>query len=248
MRPWNVAHRVRGWRWAVSGGAGGSADPSVSSQPVNQNGTNIPGATAGTYTTPATSVADSGAEYSVAFTNSAGMVTSNSATLTVHGYSLVANASGGTYALTECVKDNSTGLVWEGKNPGNSPSGTARLATSRYTNYDSTTSLQRVLYPPTQAEIDDITNSIGYRNSVNAGALCGFTDWRLPTNEELQGILAISGSPRIDTTWFPNTQAWYYWSSSPYVGDVGNAWNVDFSDGLVDYYYRYDLNLVRLVR
>ena len=83
---------------------------------------------------------------------------------------------------------------------------------------------------------------------MNAGALCGFTDWRLPTNEELQGILASSGSPRIDTTWFPNTQAWYYWSSSPYVGDVGNAWNVDFSDGLVDYYYRYDLNLVRLVR
>jgi hypothetical protein len=46
--------------------------------------TAIAGATAGTYTTPATTTADNGASFQVVVTNSAGSVTSNSATLTVN--------------------------------------------------------------------------------------------------------------------------------------------------------------------
>ena len=217
-----------------------------------KGGTDIAGATASTYTTPATSMADSGAVFTVVVINSAGNATSSSATLTVNQrYSLVANASGGTYALTECVKDNSTGLVWEGKNPVGS---TSRLGTSAYTNYDDANSAQKwvsgaTYVNPTQAQIDASTNSIGYKNAVNASALCGYTDWRLPTNEELEGILASSGSPRIDTTWFPNTQAWLYWSSSPEVGYSSNAWNVYFSNGYVYYGGSRNGNLhVRLVR
>ena len=48
-----------------------------------KNHSNIDGATSSTYTTPATSSADSGAMYSVSVSNSAGTVTSNQATLTV---------------------------------------------------------------------------------------------------------------------------------------------------------------------
>ena len=48
-----------------------------------KGGTDIAGATASTYTTPATSMADSGAAYSVSVSNSEGSVTSNNATLTV---------------------------------------------------------------------------------------------------------------------------------------------------------------------
>ena len=213
-----------------------------------KNGTDISGATASTYTTPATVIGDNGAVFTVVVSNSAGNATSNSATLTVNQrYSLVANASGGTYALTECVKDNTTGLVWEGKNPAGS---TSRLGTSTYTNYDSTSSAQKSNGTnPTQTEIDASTNSIGYKNSVNTSALCGYTDWRMPTKDELSAILASSGSPLIDTTWFPNTQASYYWSSAPYVGGSGYAWGVYFIGGYVNYggsrsnYYH-----VRLVR
>ena len=53
------------------------------------------------------------------------------------------------------------------------------------------------------------TNSIGYKNSVNTSALCGFTDWRMPTVDELVGILDRSQAtsyPKIDSTWFPNTR------------------------------------------
>ena len=188
--------------------------------------TDIPGATSSDYTTPAMSYAGNGALYSVEVSNSAGKATSSSATLTVgktstpKSYGLVANASDGLYDATECVQDNNTGLVWEGK--------TDSLATSRrgidsYTNYDDVNSAQKwysaAYVNPTQEDIDDSTNSIGYLNTVNTSALCGYTDWRMPTSDELQGILASGGSPRIDTAWFPNTQANFYWSKSPYVGN-----------------------------
>ena len=224
-----------------------------------KNGSDIAGATSSTYTTPATVIGDNGAVFSVEVRNSLGpAVTSSSATLKVFAtrYIEVANASGGTYARTECVKDNITGLIWEGKNPAGS---TSRLGTGNYTNFDSTSSAQKwvsgnTYVNPTPAEIDASTNSIGYKNEVNTSALCGFTDWRLPTKEELAGIVASSGSPRIDITWFPNTQENFYWSSSPSVSESNNvwsdnAWSVSFYNGNVSNFYRYYGNIaVRLVR
>ena len=49
----------------------------------SKNGSPISGATASSYTTPATATSDSGSTFSVVVTNSGGNVTSNSATLTV---------------------------------------------------------------------------------------------------------------------------------------------------------------------
>ena len=222
-----------------------------------KNGINITGgsgATTNSYTTPDMGYAGNGAVYSVVVSNSAGSVTSSSARLTVNktttlqSYGQVANASDGLYAKTECVQDNNTGLIWEGKNPGAIGSG-SRLGTSTYTNYDSTASGQKDDGSnPTQTEIDAITNSIGYKNSVNTSALCGYTDWRLPTKEELQGIVASSGNPKIDTTWFPDTRAAAYWSSSPHVVYASYAWSVGFDYGLANGYDRDYYGHVRLVR
>ena len=49
-----------------------------------KNGTPIAGATSSTYTTPATTTADSGSQFTITVSNSAGSVTSNAATLTVN--------------------------------------------------------------------------------------------------------------------------------------------------------------------
>ena len=218
----------------------------------------IPGATSSMYTTPAMGYAGNGAVYSVVVSNNAGTVTSSTATLTVsktstaQSYGYVANASDGLYDKTECVQDNNTGLIWEGKTA--SPA-TSRLGTRTYTNYDSTSSAQKpnglTSVNPTQTEIDAITNSIGYRDSVRTSNLCGYNDWRLPTKEELQGIV-VSGSgsnPKIDTEWFPNTQNHAYWSSSPDVGYFYNSWFLNFSNGNVySHYGRNNDFHVRLVR
>jgi hypothetical protein len=105
-----------------------------------------------------------------------------------------------------CVKDNVTGLIWENKTDGG-----LRDWTVSYTNYDSTTALQKwngaSYVAPTQAEIDAPTNSVGFKNAVNSAGLCGASDWRLPTADELQGLV-INGpvaviTPVIDGDWFP---------------------------------------------
>ena len=145
----------------------------------------------------------------------------------------------GNYPITDCVKDNSTGLTWEGK-----PTGGFRASSNYYTNYDSTTALQNcsgsTCVAPTQSQIDAATNSIGYKNAVNASALCGYTDWRLPTLTELQSLVLTGvGSPTIDTTWFPNTQPWYM-TSTPDSSFAGSAWFVGFVSGATTTGYRYN--------
>jgi hypothetical protein len=81
--------------------------------------------------------------------------------------------------------------------------------------------------------------------------LCGATDWRLPTADELQGLVdygvAYPG-PTIDATWFPNTQGNAFWSSSPYVGRANGAWYVSFGYGYVSNSDRSNTYYVRLVR
>jgi hypothetical protein len=58
-----------------------------------KSGTAISGATSASYTTPAETTGDNGAQFSVVVSNSAGSVTSSAATLTVNAATLVLNAS-----------------------------------------------------------------------------------------------------------------------------------------------------------
>jgi Protein of unknown function (DUF1566) len=133
----------------------------------------------------------------------------------ITGFGYVNNPAGGNYG-NQCAKDYATGLIWEGKNPNPAhPQGIGRT----YTNYDNTAATQvRVSTPacpsctrqPTAAEVSAATNSLGYRNSINSIALCGFSDWRLPTSDELIALGKLS-SKLAD---FPETSSGTYWSSS----------------------------------
>jgi hypothetical protein len=134
------------------------------------------------------------------------------------------------YSSTECVKDNVTGLIWEGK----TATGT-RAGSTLYSYVGSNA--------PTDAS--------GYVNLVNNMALCGYGDWRLPTVEELQGIVnfgLVGGGPKITTSRFPNTMAADYWAGGSYSGNASQAWVVGFATG---YRYRAERSSphhVRLVR
>src|SRR5439155_3728566 len=57
----------------------------------NKNGTAITGATSSTYTTPATTNSDSGAQFTVVVSNTVGSVTGSPATLTVNSSGSIIN-------------------------------------------------------------------------------------------------------------------------------------------------------------
>jgi hypothetical protein len=67
------------------------------------------------------------------------------------------------------------------------------------------------------------TNAINWAESLSFAT---YTDWRLPNRRELQSL----GGPYINRTFFPNTQTWY-WSSSTCAGSTTTAWYLAFSDG-----------------
>ena len=146
-----------------------------------------------------------------------------------------------------CTQDNVTGLMWEVK----TTSGLRNWSTT-YTNYDSATANQKGTgTPPTQTEIDLATNSIGFINAVNATNLCGYSDWRMPTTDELLSIVdygVASSGPTVDANWFPNTQSNVFWASSPYVASPVLAWYVSLLNGYVDFGSRTVSYYVRLVR
>lgn len=169
------------------------------------------------------------------------------------GYSVVfkacdANDEATYYDETECVRDNQSGLIWEGKTLLG-----LRAGDGKYNNLDSTSLLQipanNVPTPalparaPTQAEIDSPNNSIGYKNTVNALKLCGASNWRMPTKEELQGIRTAGSTTgtttQIDLTWFPNTNLnGYYATSTPFGTQAELSSVVQFGAGTVDNWLR----------
>jgi len=71
---------------------------------------------------------------------------------------------------------------------------------------------------------------------TNAAALCGFSDWRLPSRTELQSLVNYGSLDlyfSIDTNWFPDTRIGAYYSATPYAPNLKNVWLVDFIRGNV---------------
>jgi hypothetical protein len=120
-----------------------------------------------------------------------------------------------------CVQDNVTGLMWEVKTTGN------WAATYNY------------------------AAASGVADTANTASLCNLRGWRLPTPDELQGLVDYSVAtpgPTIDTTWIPNTKGSVFWSASSYVAGANQAWGVDFSNGFVGPYPNTEAHYVRVVR
>jgi len=94
--------------------------------------------------------------------------------------------------------------------------------------------------------------ALDYVAGMNSGSgTYGFTDWRLPNIKELS-TLVDSGlpypGPTINTSYFPDTVAFRYWSSTIFAGYAADAWVVYFNEGDVYYNPEYYGNCVRAVR
>jgi len=146
-----------------------------------------------------------------------------------------------------CTRDNVTGLIWEVKV---NDSDQLRHTNHLYTWFDGTDgSVGTDTCNGTLSAYSNQCNIDNYRLAVNAVELCGFNDWRVPTLRELLSIVHHGTSnPAIDTTFFPNTQIFVYWSSDVFASNPTVAWEVYFVTGDTNVSSRTIGSRVRLVR
>lgn len=97
----------------------------------------------------------------------------------------------------------------------------------------------------------------------------GYSDWRLPTAEEVQTLVICTNGVSIDKAWrtscmlngmsnfikptidiesFPNTSSSYFWTSSEVERDKSHAWIISFYSGSGSWGKKNGKNAVRLVR
>ncbi|MEN9596002.1 MAG: hypothetical protein RL236_436, partial [Pseudomonadota bacterium] len=152
-----------------------------------------------------------------------------------------------------CTKDNKTGLIWEVK----TTDGGLRDYQNSYSWYEPDASKNGGAsgYQNYGTCKGSNCDTYAFTNAVNVKGLCGKNDWRMPTIDELKGLLTttptvnqpLNSKLYIDATYFPNTNYWF-WSSSPFAVSSGSAWVVYFGYGNSYYNYKSLSVNVRLVR
>jgi hypothetical protein len=93
------------------------------------------------------------------------------------------------------------------------------------------------------------SEAISYCKNLNYG---GYSDWRLPTIEELYSITdqRKSSAPFVNSE-FNNIKSGFsdwYWSSTEYNGNKSYSWKLNFYNGYDNYYNRSNSSCVRCLR
>lgn len=129
-----------------------------------------------------------------------------------------------------CVLDNHTGLLWEAK--------TADAGLHDYNNRYTWYNPDNLVNGGYVGLKNEGKNTLVYVQTVNQQGLCGYKDWRLPTQEQLQSIVDYGRSyPAIDTNYFPYTQAEGYWTSESLANSILVA-GVNFNYGILENLYK----------
>lgn len=141
-----------------------------------------------------------------------------------------------------CVKDNVTQLFWEVKTT------TSDIHNKNYVYQWGGISAQGRDHPNRKGEyFEPSWNELVLGSNDNN--FCGFTNWRVPTINELSGLTNLNGSnPAIDTIYFPNTRSYWFWSSTPVSGVDESAFLEGFIKGDSSFTSRASNFHVRLVR
>ena len=122
-----------------------------------------------------------------------------------------------------CVRDEVTGLTWEVKTSAGLRAGDGAYRFEVVGGFSLSRPCNGLAVCSTQAYIDEI----------NANSLCGFSDWRLPTRNELFGLVDFGAEgAAIDTNYFPNAKLIQaYWSDTGDGLTPSRVRTVTFNDG-----------------
>ena len=152
-----------------------------------------------------------------------------------------------------CVLDNVTGLVWEVKTDDgglhDKDDKYSWYNTDPYTNGGSEgyANNSTICYGYDSSNPATYCNTEAFSSRVNSNSLCGYSNWRLPSKEEVYSIVDYgSYSPAIDISYFPNSSD-RVWTSSPIPGESYDLWYVSLANG-INGPAKYDTTLsIRLV-
>ena len=140
--------------------------------------------------------------------------------------------SGETIALESeswsCVLDDETSLVWEVK----SEKKGIQYALNTYTWFDGESGRDNGTFTK-NCYWGKNCNTESFIKDINKAELCSYSDWRLPTREELNSIVDYYGESDllIDADFFPNTQMDSYWTSVSVKSNPKMAFEVPFFYG-----------------
>lgn len=147
------------------------------------------------------------------------------------------------------VRDNVTKLIWENKQnlDGIMHYDDPHDADNTYTWYDSnsTTNSGNAGFQGNGTDTEDFINAL---NSAKYG---GYSDWRVPSIQELNSIVNYDiyyKGLTINSFYFPNTHSTLWWSSNTHVVLTANAWGINLSNGYDEHSYKHDHCYVRAVR
>ncbi|NCF63638.1 MAG: DUF1566 domain-containing protein [Gammaproteobacteria bacterium] len=161
------------------------------------------------------------------------------------GQTLEAGVSG------PCVLDQFTGLVWEVKTE--SAGLNSRDHTYSWFNpaEDHSGELDFRGKPDGGQCKQSDCDTFAFAQAVNKTRLCGFSDWRVPTRDELGSISdprKSSTPPSVNSVYFPHTQAGEYWSANDYQFHWNTAWLWNFENSLDRVEWKESPRYLRLVR
>jgi hypothetical protein len=150
-----------------------------------------------------------------------------------------------------CVYDQFTDLTWEVKS--NEPG--LRHWKHSYSWYSPKESHDGELDYRGKQDAGDCTGSAcdtdDYVSTVNSQGLCSYSDWRMPTRDELGSISdprKTQSPPSSNSRFFPFTQSGEYWSSNDYQFQWNAAWVWSFETGLDRVEWKKTPRFIRLVR
>ncbi len=134
-----------------------------------------------------------------------------------------------------CVKDSHTGLVWEVK----TDDGGLHDKNNLFSWYQPTLSgvLQGV------ADKGRCGGKINcdaqtYVKALNDESYCGYSDWRLPTREEMLSVVSFANADGANSVlmngdYFPQALPSWYWTATSNENHPEYAWYVLFRNGVV---------------